>query len=94
MICLHCGYCCIRLCVPIVDDPVKGPVEGNIVFHEGIGPCKHLQGSKPGEYSYAVHAMPWYNETPCFAHEQYERGNTPCRIGEHLLGSLSKKFVG
>ena len=74
MICLRCGCCCKNLCVVIVDDPVEGVVEGNLIVHEGHGiACKHLRGDKPGEYSCTLHEEPWYCEMPCFQHGQIER---------------------
>ena len=85
MICLRCGHCCKSYVVGIVDDPEKGPVEGNIIAHAGEGPCKHLRGDKPGSYSCALHDYPWYPETPCYAHGQIEGRNTPCRLGRYLL---------
>ena len=72
--------------VVIVDDPAKGIREDNLIFHEGDGtPCKHLRGTKPGEYSCALHDKKWYKKTPCFSHGQIEAGNTPCRMGEYIL---------
>ena len=86
MKCLRCGWCCKNLAVVIVDDPAKGPVEGNLIVHEGLGvPCKHLRGDKPGEYSCALHDEPWYEETPCFQHTQVEVGDQPCRTGTYML---------
>lgn len=88
MVCLRCGYCCIHYFVAIVNDPEKGLVEGNIVSYEGHGPCKHLRGNKPGEYSCILHDKPWYDETPCFAHSQFERKESPCRIGAEIMKRL------
>jgi hypothetical protein len=70
--------------VAIIVDPKKGLQEDNIKAKDQ-GRCPHLEGDKPGEFSCAVHDEPWYEETPCFAHTQFERSNTPCRLGEHLL---------
>jgi len=67
-----------------VDNPDLGPVEGNLILKPD-GPCKHLVGDKPGEYSCALHDKKWYKETPCFQHGQIERQNSPCRMGKHLL---------
>lgn len=90
MKCLRCGYCCKNLFVPIVDDPKKGPVEGNLITHEGDGtPCKHLLGNKPGEYSCALHNYKWYKETPCFDFGQVEKSPADlCRLGVHLMKRL------
>jgi hypothetical protein len=77
--------------VVIVDDPAKGIREDNLVCHEGNGPCKHLQGIKPGEYSCALHDKKWYKKTPCYAHSQIERGNTNCRMGEYVLKKEQEK---
>ncbi len=68
MVCVKCGYCCHKYAVVIIDDPEKGLVEENLIIHKGDGPCKHLRGDKPGEYSCAVHDYPWYNRTPCFSY--------------------------
>ena len=87
MKCLRCGHCCMNYAVIIVDNPAKGIVEGNLILHEGNGtPCKHLTGSKPGEYSCGIHNEPWYNETPCYQFGQIEATpDTPCRVGEYRL---------
>ena len=78
--------------VMIVDDPRQGISEGNLIAHMGDGPCKHLDGDKPGEYSCKVHSESWYDETPCFAFTQTERDVlTNCRIGEHLLNNPKKE---
>ena len=78
----------MNLCVVIVDDPDKGPVEGNlkVVGEKGAERCQHLRGNKPGEYSCAVHNRPWYKKTPCFSHGQIERKKSDeCRMGAYLL---------
>lgn len=86
MICLRCGYCCKSYMVVIVNDPDKGIKEGNLICHDGSGPCKHLRGDKPGEYSCEVHERKWYEETPCFSHSQIEQSkDCVCRIGEYIL---------
>ena len=71
--------------VGIVDNPQNGIQEGNLIVHDGGGPCKHLTGDKPGEYECAVHHFKWYKKTPCFAHTQIENGDTPCRMGVYIL---------
>jgi hypothetical protein len=91
MKCLRCGYCCKSYFVVIVKDPDKGIVESNLTVHEGKGPCPHLRGSKPGEYSCVVHGRPWYKKTPCFDHTQVEKGNQLCRIGARLLEKEGQK---
>ena len=87
MKCLRCGYCCHCLAVIIVDDPTKGPTDGNLIVHHGkIKPCKHLTGSKPGEFSCAVHDEPWYRKTPCFSHGQISASpDDVCRMGEAFM---------
>jgi hypothetical protein len=92
MQCLRCGYCCKNMAVAIVDDPDLDPVEGNIVFHAGGG--KHLRGDGPGKYLCAVHDKPWYPETPCFGHRQFEFADSPCRMGQHILGIRKGKEQG
>lgn len=86
MKCLHCGHCCQSLSVVIIDDPSKGIIADNVIFHRGDGPCKHLTGDKPGEYKCAVHHYHWYRKTPCFSYGQVEQSvDTPCRMGEYIL---------
>lgn len=76
----------------IVDDPDKGIIEDNIIFHEGNGPCKHLGGEKPGEYYCKVHDRPWYKDSPCFSHGQIERDpSDECRMGRYILDNLKKE---
>ena len=82
--------------VTIVDDPSKGfdPIDpesmNNLINHEGKGPCKHLRGDKPGEYSCALHDYPWYKDTPCHEFAQIEHGNTECRMGRFVLDGRLK----
>lgn len=72
--------------VIIVDDPAKGIKKNNLIAHEGDGPCKHLEGSKPGKYSCKIHSEPWYKKTPCFSHGQIERSSDDeCRMGRYIL---------
>lgn len=87
MKCLRCGHCCIKYAVVIVDDPELGPVDGNLIARTGLdGPCQHLRGDKPGEYSCAIHHYDWFPDTPCGQFTQMEtHPDTPCRMGEYLL---------
>lgn len=88
MKCLRCGYCCHKYFVTIIDNPdLKDPfVEGNVIVHKGDGPCKHLRGDKPGEYSCSIHDRSWYKDTPCFSHGQIESHPTDdCRMGRYIL---------
>ena len=86
MICLRCGYCCKYPMAIIVDDPDKGCVEGNLIFHEGNAtPCKHLTGNKPEEYNCSIHNRDWYPETPCFSYSPIGRENANCRMGVHII---------
>lgn len=91
MVCLRCGYCCKKYLVPIIKEPDKGLLDENIVIHKGDGtPCPHLLGNEPGKYSCKVHNYPWYKDTPCFAHGQFEKDeNTYCRLGEYILKQKS-----
>ncbi len=87
MICLRCGYCCKNSFVIIVDNPELGITQENLKCHNGQGQhCQHLEGSKVGEYSCAVHNYKWYKKTPCFSHGQIETSkDTECRMGRHIL---------
>jgi hypothetical protein len=70
----------------IVDDPEKGISEDNIIAHEGNGPCKHLEGNKPGEYKCKIHNKPWYKKTPCYSHGQIESSpEDECRMGRYII---------
>ena len=72
--------------VMIVDDPKKGVSEDNIIAHMGDGPCKHLRGTKPGEYSCAIHGEEWYKHTPCYDYGQIESDpGMPCRTGRYMM---------
>jgi len=72
--------------VMIVDNPDKPISENNIIAHMGDGPCKHLEGNKPGEYSCKIHSKSWYKDTPCFSHGQIEKSpNDECRLGRYIL---------
>lgn len=88
MICLHCGYCCIKYPVAIVKNDIGNlstTTESNIEMKQGEKKCPHLQGTEPGKLSCAIHHFPWYSETLCASHSQFETKETNCRIGEHLL---------
>jgi hypothetical protein len=86
MICVNCGYCCKKLSVVIVDDPSKGIIDDNLIFHSGSGDqCKHLIGDKPGEYKCAVHDMSWYKETPCFSHNSELFNDRECTLGSYII---------
>ena len=92
MLCLQCGYCCHHFLVMIVDDPSKEISDDNIIAHMGDGPCKHLRGDTPGEYSCAVHDCEWYDSTPCHEYGQIESDpNFPCRTGVYMLEMEDKK---
>lgn len=95
MICLRCGYCCIKYFVPIVVDPEKGLVPDNLTIQCGEGPCIHLRGDEPGSYSCAVHDYEWYMETPCFDFGQVEESPTDlCRLGEYVLRKFKASLKG
>jgi Fe-S-cluster containining protein len=86
MICLRCGYCCIKYDVVIVEDPDKGICEGNLVHKETGVRCPHLRGDVEGNMSCAVHDREWYSETPCYSHGQIEKSpKDQCRIGARRL---------
>jgi len=92
MKCLRCGNCCKTYLVMIIDKPELGLKEDNIICHKGNGPCKHLIGNKPGEYSCAVHNYPWYKKTPCFDYGQIEQSkDNPCRVGAYILNKEKLK---
>ena len=93
MKCLRCGYCCTHYFVAIVDNPKLGIVDENIITHEGNGPCKHLIGNKPGEYSCAIHEYPWYKDTPCHAYTQVEESiDNECRTGAFMMKKENKEL--
>lgn len=88
MICMRCGHCCLKYCVVVVKDPEKGLDKDNIIFLDGNTRCPHLIGDKIGQYSCKIHSYSWFADTPCGEHEQFERSNTKCRIGEYLIEKL------
>ena len=86
MKCLRCGYCCHKSLVIIIDDPEKGIEKDNLIAHKGDGPCKHLEGNKPGEYKCSIHDRSWYKKTPCYSHGQIESSPTDdCRMGRYII---------
>lgn len=97
MICIRCGYCCINLCVVIVDNPELGIVEGNLIVNNedgGKAPCKHLEKGKDGRYSCKIHGRPWYKDTPCAKHTLVGRDDMPCRMGVYQLAKEGRKWNG
>jgi len=90
MKCLRCGYCCKNLLVVIVKDKSLGLIEDNLELHKGENKaCKYLKGDGPGNYYCEIHNEKWYNETPCFAHTQFENTSCNCRIGDHIMKGKS-----
>jgi len=85
MKCLRCGYCCLTSLVVVIKDPVKGIVEGNALGLNGSTRCPHLEGNTAGSYSCKIHHYPWFNDTPCGTHTQYETSDSNCRLGEYIL---------
>lgn len=76
----------------IVDNPAKGIIEGNLKTHEGKGPCPHLRGTKPGEYSCSVHDETWYPETPCAQYTQIDKSpDRLCRMGAYIMKGNSQQ---
>jgi len=84
MICLRCGYCCLKYLVAVVKDPEKGLIEGNALVLNGTIKCPHLDGI-PGKSSCKIHHYEWFKETPCGQHTQFETENSNCRIGEYII---------
>lgn len=78
--------------VTIIDNPDKGIDKNNILCIGLHGPerCKHLLGDTPGQFSCAVHDRPWYKDTPCYHHGQFEAHNSNCRIGEYILTKIKE----
>lgn len=88
MICLRCGHCCINYMTSIVNDPLKGITNNNIILNNK--PCKHLSGNKPGKYKCLIYDYEWYKKTPCFEFTQIEKSSDiPCRIGYYIINGYS-----
>lgn len=89
MICLHCGYCCFMYDVVIISNDLGTRKsitdESNYEIKSCNQRCKHLKGNSPGNFTCAMHDKPWYKNTPCFRHGQYEQRNSKCRLGEFIL---------
>jgi len=79
MICLRCGYCCIKYPVAIL----KGP-KGGVELKSEDSFCKHLTGNKPGEYSCNIHNCVKYKDSPCYDFSQVEEKNSNCRLGQWI----------
>jgi hypothetical protein len=95
MICLRCGYCCIKYSVAIVKNPELELSESNIQFKLSDKRCPHLIGDKSGELSCKLHGYDFYKDTPCFNHTQTEFKNSNCRLGEYILkdSKILEKFL-
>lgn len=85
MRCLRCGYCCLTMLIPIIEDPEKGVVEDNIICLDGSQRCPHLRGDRPGDYSCSIHHYDWFKDTPCGQYDQVERKDSDCRTGTYKL---------
>lgn len=85
--CYRCGYCCTKLLSVVVDDPEKGPVDGNFITNVDTR-CKHLRGDIPGEFSCTIHDYPWYKDSPCA-----EYPGPICRIGPSKIEEYRKVFL-
>ena len=86
MLCVRCGCCCYQLAVVILIDPALPVKESNMEVKETGKRCRHLKGSKPGEYSCDMHDTKVYKSTPCFSHTQIEQNpKCVCRMGEYIL---------
>jgi hypothetical protein len=94
MICLRCGYCCVKYDTIIINpkyineklDFEDPSIEEKILFKEHNKWCPHLTEKKL-MYSCKVHDKPWYKDTPCYNHTQIESSdNKKCRIGDYVKG--------
>lgn len=85
MLCLRCGYCCIKYGAVVMKDPSLGIVRGNAVFKPAGEKCMHLKGSSKGEYSCAIHDEQFYRQTPCYYFGQKEPADNTCKTGEKVM---------
>ena len=91
MICLNCGYCCIKSSVVIVkprkvDEHVNFEDERTFMFKKSDRKCPHLKiDEDTSQTSCNIHHFDWYEKTPCFSHTQMEKSpDEKCRIGEYV----------
>jgi len=91
MICVHCGYCCIKLCVVTINKEyatetfkLKNLSEENTLVSMSDEACPHVTLDN-GKFLCGVHDMPWYKDTPCASHGQIEESpSSICRMGEYI----------
>jgi len=80
----------LNLSVVIVVDPEKFDLdnidESNYkTFDQAKERCPHLRGENVGEYSCSIHHYPWFKDTPCGTHTQFETTDSNCRMGDYFL---------
>ena len=95
MICLKCGYCCVKYGVVIINpkyineelDFEDPDFEKKLQFKESDKWCPHLIEKSKFIYSCKIHKKPWYKNTPCFNHTQIESSDiSKCRMGNYVNG--------
>ena len=101
MICLRCGFCCVRYAVIIVapgkfdPDMTVAEIEAKygpeaFVAKDSDTPCPHLRAEQE-KASCAVRECKFYDETPCFQFCQIESTlASECRIGRAVLDGRIK----
>ena len=90
MICLRCGYCCIRLDVAIVnpgsirqDGTVDNADPSSFIFKPSGHRCPYLVNR--GEIAEcAIHSLPCYKGTPCQQFEQIGLEDDMCVLRDYL----------
>ena len=93
MICLRCGYCCIKYDVVIIHpkyihepiDVLDKSVMEKFMIKRGGKWCPHLEEINKHTFSCKVHDKPWFKNTPCFDYSQIEQAELDkCRMGIYV----------
>ena len=94
MLCLRCGYCCVKYDVIIVDpkyidddlDFDNESIQEKLMHKTYNKWCPHLIEKNKSIFSCKIHNKPWYDLTPCFEFGQIESSSdTKCRMGDYIL---------
>ena len=94
MLCLNCGYCCVKYDVIIInpeyvkENLIIDELPDDAFMHKSTDIiCPHFNSNNRCN----IHHYSWYKDTPCFQYIQIEPYQTVCRIG-HAIQTNQIKF--
>ena len=89
LICLRCGHCCKNNELFIIDKPNIGLRDDNIILKKEGERCKHLLGSKPGNYICMLYNETYFDNMPCIAVKGFNTDESDiCPIGKEVIVNL------